>query len=94
MWRFDTATMFKLFISELIQVVKNIVLAGVNLTIQDSGVVTYDELATNFFLNVDVGKQVIGLFPHDKYVFNNCVIQPDCTHCPSSRQGTQLFRIS
>lgn len=42
-----------------LQVVKNIVLAGVNLTIQDSNVVTNEDFACNFFLTMDdLGKEV------------------------------------
>lgn len=60
MWRFVEFVDKKMhLLQDYFQVVKNIVLAGVNLTIQDSGVVTFDELAYNFFLNVDdIGKQV------------------------------------
>jgi len=42
-----------------VEVVKNIVLAGVNLTIQDSAIASIDDLALNFFLTVDdVGKLI------------------------------------
>ena len=41
------------------EVVKNIVLAGVSITIQDSNDVDYNDLASNFFLSInDIGKKI------------------------------------
>jgi molybdopterin/thiamine biosynthesis adenylyltransferase len=46
-----------------IEVVKNIVLAGMNIAIQDSAVVRKEDLAHNFFVSSDdVGKNVRALF--------------------------------
>lgn len=42
-----------------IEVTKNIVLAGMGVTVQDSGVVTEDDLCCNFFIDEsDLGKQI------------------------------------
>lgn len=44
-----------------VEVVKNIVLAGMNVVIQDSGDVRVQDLAYNFFvLSDEVGKKVLG----------------------------------
>ena len=42
-----------------IEVTKNVVLAGMNITIQDSDIVTINDLSSNYFLNQeDIGKKV------------------------------------
>ena len=48
-----------------VEVVKNIVLAGMNVVIQDSENVHFRDLSSNFFLTVnDVGNKVIHQNPH------------------------------
>lgn len=60
-----------------VEVVKNIVLAGMKVTIQDSSVATYDDLTFNFFLTAgDVGnKRIAAALPRIQELNNFAVIQ-------------------